>query len=392
METCRSDFVEIMENDNLPSPRNGNSNGDGEDEFHHSRSNAEFHVHTFESGRPGTHRVFRHSGPGFHFEQRTFVAGPMGRRQHQGSTNHADSADPSFVDGPFGDEQIAAQVFTTMLRNIVGNGMPRNRPDLFQGEGDSESREGGNGLRGGIPLMFHGLGPGARLNPRDAGSPQAGEAPHVPGIAPFLASLFGPSEPGAAFVARLFGSASGDGGDYVYSQAELDRIISQLMEQHQGNAPPPASKEDIEALPKVKVTEQMVKDDMDCVVCKEDLVVDEIATPLPCKHTYHFECISKWLEAHDTCPICRKSIASEEQQTNMPSNTTTADQGTDSPSSGWPFNILSALSGGSRPSPSAPRNGGQPSNEANRSSSGGSDNSGANSSNNSGFAAMFRRR
>jgi E3 ubiquitin-protein ligase RNF115/126 len=117
----------------------------------------------------------------------------------------------------------------------------------------------------------------------------------------FLASLFGPSEPGAAFVARLFGSASGDGGDYVYSQAELDRIISQLMEQHQGNAPPPASKEDIEALPKVKVTEQMVKDDMDCVVCKEDLVVDEIATPLPCKHTYHFECISKWLEAHDVC-------------------------------------------------------------------------------------------
>lgn len=85
----------------------------------------------------------------------------------------------------------------------------------------------------------------------------------------------------------------------MYSQADLDRVISQLMEQHQGNAPPPADKEIIESLPKVKVTDQMVKDGQDCAVCKEDLVVNEEIRKLPCNHMYHFECVSRWLEAHD---------------------------------------------------------------------------------------------
>lgn len=75
------------------------------------------------------------------------------------------------------------------------------------------------------------------------------------------------------------------------------------MEQHQGNAPPPAAKEDIEGLPKIKVTQAMVNDGIDCAVCKEDLVLDEQVTTLPCKHSYHFECVSKWLEAHDVSTL-----------------------------------------------------------------------------------------
>jgi E3 ubiquitin-protein ligase RNF115/126 len=71
----------------------------------------------------------------------------------------------------------------------------------------------------------------------------------------------------------------------VYSQVELDRVISGLMEQHQGNAPPPARREVIESLPKIKVDRAMV--------------VDEEVANLPCKHKYHFECVKKWLEAHD---------------------------------------------------------------------------------------------
>ena len=43
------------------------------------------------------------------------------------------------------------------------------------------------------------------------------------------------------FLAQLFGTPPGARGDYVFSNAELDRIVSELMEQHQGNAPPPAA-------------------------------------------------------------------------------------------------------------------------------------------------------
>lgn len=116
----------------------------------------------------------------------------------------------------------------------------------------------------------------------------------------FLASFFGPGAPDTgSMLARVLGMPSGAGSDYVYSQADLDRVISQLMEQHQGNAPPPAAKDTIESLPRIKVTQQMVDDGQDCAVCKEELVVAEEVTKLPCNHIYHFECVSRWLEAHD---------------------------------------------------------------------------------------------
>ena len=123
-----------------------------------------------------------------------------------------------------------------------------------------------------------------------------------------ILSLLGPRQEGGGpalgsgpgnLLARLMGMPPGTEGDFVYSQAQLDRVLSQLMEQHQGNAPPPASTEAIESLPRVKVTQQMVLDGDDCAICKEELVIDEEVSQLPCKHCYHFQCVSRWLEEHD---------------------------------------------------------------------------------------------
>ena len=74
------------------------------------------------------------------------------------------------------------------------------------------------------------------------------------------------------------------GGDYVWSQGQLDRVISQLMEQHQGNAPPPAPPEVLNNLPKIKVEQNRVLEGEDCAVCKEELVLDEEVAQLPCTH------------------------------------------------------------------------------------------------------------
>lgn len=71
------------------------------------------------------------------------------------------------------------------------------------------------------------------------------------------------------------------------------------MEQHQGNAPPPAPRSVIDKIPRVKVTEEQAKEGVDCAVCKDDLNIEEEVAQLPCKHIYHFECVSKWLEAHN---------------------------------------------------------------------------------------------
>lgn len=104
----------------------------------------------------------------------------------------------------------------------------------------------------------------------------------------FLHQLFGgvtPDNPGAGMIHHILGMpGAGPGGDYVWTEGQLDRVISELMEQHQGNAPPPAPPEVLNNLPKIKVDNKRVNEGEDCAVCKEDLVLDEEVAQLPCRH------------------------------------------------------------------------------------------------------------
>ena len=43
-----------------------------------------------------------------------------------------------------------------------------------------------------------------------------------------------------------------------------------------------------------------------CLICLEEIENDQ--EYLPCAHSFHSECISKWLNDHDTCPICKIPI------------------------------------------------------------------------------------
>lgn len=44
----------------------------------------------------------------------------------------------------------------------------------------------------------------------------------------------------------------------------------------------------------------------ECTVCLSLLEDEEVVRLLPnCKHTFHAECIDKWLTSHSTCPVCR---------------------------------------------------------------------------------------
>ncbi|KAI2599841.1 praja ring finger ubiquitin ligase 1 [Homo sapiens] len=72
-------------------------------------------------------------------------------------------------------------------------------------------------------------------------------------------------------------------------------------------ANPPASKESIDALPEILVTEDhgAVGQEMCCPICCSEYVKGEVATELPCHHYFHKPCVSIWLQKSGTCPVCR---------------------------------------------------------------------------------------
>ncbi|PLB55764.1 hypothetical protein P170DRAFT_433256 [Aspergillus steynii IBT 23096] len=100
-------------------------------------------------------------------------------------------------------------------------------------------------------------------------------------------------------------------GDAVYSQEELDRVISQLVDQNANrSAAPPASQNAIQSLPKKKVDRDMLGNEgkAECSICMDPVEMGTEVTVLPCKHWFHYGCIEMWLNQHNTCPHCRRGI------------------------------------------------------------------------------------
>ena len=59
----------------------------------------------------------------------------------------------------------------------------------------------------------------------------------------------------------------------------------------------------------IKIIPSSERNQNTCVICLDDFEDDESVTVLPqCHHIYHRECINKWLNVNQICPICRCSI------------------------------------------------------------------------------------
>lgn len=64
------------------------------------------------------------------------------------------------------------------------------------------------------------------------------------------------------------------------------------------HGPPPASKEEVAKLVVVEVTDDVLahlEDGAECAVCKENLVVGDTMQEMPCKHSFHPDCLKPWL-------------------------------------------------------------------------------------------------
>ncbi|KFV58963.1 E3 ubiquitin-protein ligase Praja-2, partial [Tyto alba] len=74
-------------------------------------------------------------------------------------------------------------------------------------------------------------------------------------------------------------------------------------------AHPPATKETIDRLPQIIVTNDHDGQEQRCTICCSEYVRGEIITKLPCHHLFHKLCVTLWLQESGTCPVCRHVLA-----------------------------------------------------------------------------------
>ena len=204
-----------------------------------------------------------------------------------------------------------------------------------------------------------------RLYPRDANSPQPLDLP-IDDLSGILASLLqgmhGTLVNGPAggpniqlspltLIHQMLNPAAARSGDAVYTQEALDRVISQLMEQHStSTAPGPASESAITSLPRIKLEESKLDSNgkAECSICMDSVSKGDEVVELPCKHWFHGDCVGAWLREHDTCPQCRRGIMPKDGDGRVPRTPGQVPMNMQAPWGGGYFTGLSNLMGGSR--------------------------------------------
>lgn len=104
-------------------------------------------------------------------------------------------------------------------------------------------------------------------------------------------------------------------GDYFFGPG-LEQLIQHLAENDPNRyGTPPASKSAVEGLPVITISEQLLgSDSSQCAVCKDTFELGEEAKQMPCKHIYHSDCIIPWLELHNSCPVCRYELPTDDPE------------------------------------------------------------------------------
>ena len=102
-----------------------------------------------------------------------------------------------------------------------------------------------------------------------------------------------------------------------YEEEEIENILNYIMNNDTNRyGSPPASKSEIDKLNKYILTKEKLDNygnENICSVCKEEFQIGNECMDLPCKHYFHKDCLMPWLNQHDSCPICRFELKTEDE-------------------------------------------------------------------------------
>ncbi|CAL5210194.1 unnamed protein product [Lathyrus oleraceus] len=102
-------------------------------------------------------------------------------------------------------------------------------------------------------------------------------------------------------------------GDYFLGPG-LEQLIQQLAENDPNRyGTPPASKDAVQNLPSVTVDDELMNSEMNqCAVCQDEFEKGLQVKQMPCKHVYHDDCLLPWLQLHNSCPVCRYELPTDD--------------------------------------------------------------------------------
>lgn len=112
----------------------------------------------------------------------------------------------------------------------------------------------------------------------------------------------------AVFVHQPTGSIT-----LVEGSLDVESLLRELPAAVCKEGPSPASRAEIESLPRVRVSEPA----LECLICLADYYQSnggEEAKVMPCGHKFHSGCIDKWLGIHASCPHCRLGLPAADER------------------------------------------------------------------------------
>jgi len=102
----------------------------------------------------------------------------------------------------------------------------------------------------------------------------------------------------------------GNAGDYA--SGNLEALMNQLFQNAAHRGPPPAARAEIDSLKKSHIEQLHVDSKLDCPICKDEFELNTEVVEMPCNHMFHPECLLHWLEIHNSCPVCRLELKTDD--------------------------------------------------------------------------------